>query len=89
MAGVRQLFGVPILRKIAKENLAFEQSPEERWGKNLRTFWGRTRKAGAASVALSEFTAAQGPTGTWEGKIAASQNAFQAKLSWPLLTGDF
>ena len=50
-------------------------------GKNLRTFWGRTRKAGAASVALSEFTAAQGPTGTWEGKMAARQNAFQAKLA--------
>lgn len=56
-------------------------------GKNLRTFWGRTREAGAASVALPEFTAAQGPRGTCEGEIAASQKAFQAKLSGPLLAG--
>lgn len=56
-------------------------------GKNLRTFWGRTREAGVASVALLEFTAAQGPRGTWEGEIAASQKAFQEKLSGPLLPG--
>lgn len=57
-------------------------------GKNLRTFWGRTQEAGAASVTLPEFRAAQGPRGTWEGEIATSQTAFQAKLSGPLLAGD-
>ena len=56
--------------------------------KNLRTFWGRTREAGAASVTLPELTAAQRPRGTWEGETTTSQNAFQAKLSGPLLAGD-
>lgn len=55
------LSGIPILNKIVKENLAFEQRPEERWRpeRPLGPSGADMQAAGPARVALPEFTAVQ------------------------------
>lgn len=75
----RCVFGVPTPYKAIKENLL---SKKRAVGERaLRPPGEHAQAAGAATAALLEFTAGQGPRDAWEGEISRVNNAFQAKLS--------